>query len=195
MIAMLPPDRVASESPDELLDRIDALVLGGGSDLAPDSHGAEPHPETIGMNPDRDRFEIALARRALERDLPVLGVCRGMEVMNVAAGGSLEQHLPDRIGDDRHRAVPGSWSEHAVRLEPGSLVAQAVGAESLTVKSHHHQGLDEIGGGFEATAWAVDDDTVEAIESSDGRFALGVLWHPEEDSDDRVIPALVGRAT
>jgi putative glutamine amidotransferase len=194
MIALLPPDRVASESPDELLDRVDGLVLGGGSDIAPESHGAEPHPETIGWNPDRDRFEIALARRALERDLPMLGVCRGMEVLNVAAGGSLEQHLPDRLGHDRHRTVPGSWAEHEVRLESGSLIAETVGAETHTVKSHHHQGVDEVGAGFRATGWAVDEETVEAIESEDRRFAIGILWHPEEDAEDRLIPALVERA-
>jgi putative glutamine amidotransferase len=194
MLAMLPPDRRASEDPDELLDRLDALVLGGGADIDPESQGVEAHPETIGSNPDRDRFEIALALAALERGIPLLGVCRGMQIMNVAHGGSLDQHIPDRLGHERHRPVPGSWAEHDVRIEPGSLAARMAGTERLTVKSHHHQGVDAIPDVLTATAWATDDESVEAIESADGGFALGVLWHPEEDPEDRVIPALVERA-
>jgi putative glutamine amidotransferase len=190
---MLPPDPAAAASPAELLDRLDALILGGGADLDPASHGADPHRETMGTNPERDRFELSLAREALERDLPLLGVCRGMQVMNVAAGGSLDQHLPERLGHERHRPTPGSWAEHDVRLAPGSLAAEAAGAEELTIKSHHHQGVGEIGEGFEETGWATDDDTVEAIERPGLDFALGVLWHPEEDPEDRVVPALVRR--
>src|SRR4051794_3290619 len=135
MMAMLPPDRRASEDPDELLDRLDALVLGGGADIDPESHGAEAHQETVGTNPDRDRFEIALARAALERGMPVLGVCRGMQVLNVACGGTIDQHIPDRLGHERHRPVLGSWAEHEVRISPESLAARAAGTELLTVKS------------------------------------------------------------
>jgi putative glutamine amidotransferase len=192
--AMLPPDELAAESPDELLGRLDALILGGGADLDPATHGAEPHPETGGTNPGRDRFELALAREALVRGMPLLGVCRGMQLMNVAAGGSLDQHLPERVGHERHRQVLGSWSEHEIRLAPGSLAADATGAERLRVKSHHHQGIGEVGREFEATAWSTDDDTVEAIEHPDRGFVLGVLWHPEEDPEDRVIPSLTKRA-
>jgi putative glutamine amidotransferase len=194
MMAMLPPDRRASEDPRELLDRIDALVLGGGADIDPESQGVEAHPETVGSNPDRDRFEIALALGALERGMPLVGVCRGMQVLNLACGGTLDQHLPDRIGHDIHRLVSGSWGEHDVRIEPGSLAAEAAGSERLTVKSHHHQGVDRIAENLRASAWATDDDNVEAIESAGGDFVLGVLWHPEEDVEDRVIPALVERA-
>jgi putative glutamine amidotransferase len=194
MIAMLPPDQRASEDPGELLDRLDALVLGGGADIDPESQGVEAHPETVGSNPDRDRFEIALALGALERGLPLLGVCRGMQVLNVACGGTLDQHIPERLGHEIHRPVPGSWTEHDVRIEPGSLAAEAAGTERLTVKSHHHQGVERIAENLTASAWATDDDSVEAIESGDGSFALGVLWHPEEDPEDRVIPALVERA-
>jgi putative glutamine amidotransferase len=193
MVAMLPPDRAATADPAELFDRIDALVLGGGADIDPETHGADPHAETFGTNPDRDRFEIALANAALERDMPLLGVCRGMQILNVACGGTLDQHLPERLGHERHRPVPGSWAEHDVRIEPGSLAASVAGSELLTVKSHHHQGVDSIPGALTASAWATDDQSVEAIESSDGRFALGVLWHPEEDPADRVIPAFVER--
>jgi putative glutamine amidotransferase len=195
MMALLPPDRRATESPDELLERIDALVLGGGADIDPESRGIEAHPETIGTNPDRDNFEIALALGALKRGIPLLGVCRGMQVLNVACGGTLDQHLPDRLGHNRHRPVPGSWAEHEVRLEPGSLAATAAGTVQLTVKSHHHQGVDAIPESLSASAWATDDQNVEAIESADGEFVLGVLWHPEEDANDQVIPALVERAT
>jgi putative glutamine amidotransferase len=194
MMAMLPPDRVAEEDPGELLDRIDALVLGGGADIDPGAQGVEAHAETVGTNPDRDRFEIALALAALDRGMPLLGVCRGMQVLNVACGGTIDQHIPERLGHDRHRPVPGSWAEHDVRIEPGSLAAAAAGAESLTVKSHHHQGVDRIAERLSASAWATDDDSVEAIESGDGGFVLGVLWHPEEDPSDGVIPSLVSRA-
>jgi putative glutamine amidotransferase len=194
MMAMLPPDRRASEDPRELLDRIDALVLGGGADIDPEGQGVERHPETVGTNPDRDNFEIALALGALERGMPVLGVCRGMQVLNVACGGTLDQHIPERLGHEIHRPVPGSWAEHEVRIEPGSLAAEATGTERLTVKSHHHQGVDRIPESLRPSAWATDDESVEAIESGDGSFALGVLWHPEEDSGDAIIPALVSRA-
>jgi putative glutamine amidotransferase len=195
MMAMLPPDRRAAEDPGELLERIDALVLGGGADIDPDSQGVEAHPETVGTNPDRDRFEIALARGALDRGIPLLGVCRGMQVLNVACGGTLDQHIPERLGTEIHRPVPGSWAEHDVRLESGSLAAQAAGTEQLTVKSHHHQGVDRIAENLRASAWATDDESVEAIESGDGAFVLGVLWHPEEDAGDRLIPSLIEQAS
>jgi putative glutamine amidotransferase len=195
MVAMLPPDPRVAESPDELLDRLDALVLGGGADIDPAIHGGDPHPETGPTNPERDRFEIALARRALERDLPLLGVCRGMQIMNVATGGTLEQHLPERLGHEAHRLVPGSWGEHEVTLAPGSLAARAAGAERLAVKSHHHQGIADLGEGLEVSGWADDGETIEALESSDRRFALGVLWHPEEGAQDRVIWALLQTAS
>jgi len=191
VIAMLPPDRRATEDPGELLDHLNALVLGGGADIDPEIHGAEAHAQTVGTNPDRDRFEIALARGALERGIPLLGVCRGMQILNVACGGTLDQHIPERLGHDLHRPVPGAWAEHDVRIESGSLAARFAGTEQLTVKSHHHQGVDRVGDHLAASAWATDDETVEAIESADGDFVLGVLWHPEEDPADRVIPALV----
>ena len=195
MIAMLPPDRRATEEPSEILDRIDALVLGGGADIDPENQGVEAHPETVGSNPDRDRFEIALALEALERGMPLLGVCRGMQILNVACGGTLDQHIPERLGHDIHRPVPGSWAEHDVRIEPGSMAAQAAGTERLTVKSHHHQGVETISDNLRPSAWASDDDSVEAIETTDGEFVLGVLWHPEEDPEDSVIRSLVLRAS
>ncbi|MEK6271197.1 MAG: gamma-glutamyl-gamma-aminobutyrate hydrolase family protein [Actinomycetota bacterium] len=191
---LLPPDEAATEAPDPLLDLLDALILAGGSDLDPATYGAAPHPETSGIWPERDRFELALARRALERGMPLLGVCRGMQVLNVARGGTLVQHLPDLLGRDDHRPTPGAFADHEVRLELGSLAATAVAAGQITVKSHHHQGIDELGEGFVASGWWVSDDLVEAIELPGHPFVLGVLWHPEEDLRSRVVGALVGAA-
>jgi putative glutamine amidotransferase len=186
---ILPPDDVAAESPDELLDMLDALILAGGSDIDPASYGAQPHPETRSSRPERDRFELGLGTRALERDMPVLGICRGMEMLNVIQGGTLHQHL----GLELHRHTPGAFTDHGVRLEPGSLTERVVGAEQTEVKSAHHQGLDVLGDGVVATGWA-DDDVVEAIELPDRSFAVGVLWHPEEDERSRVIGSLVEKA-
>jgi putative glutamine amidotransferase len=180
--------------PDILLDRVDALMLAGGADIDPASYGAEPHPETRGTWPDRDAFELALARRALERDMPVLGICRGMQLLNVALGGTLVQHLPETLGKETHRTVAGTFSEHRVRLEPGSLACSAAGVEGFVVWSHHHQGVDRLGAGLKVTGWSADDDLVEAIELPGKHFALGVVWHPEEDEESKLIGALVDAA-
>jgi putative glutamine amidotransferase len=191
---ILPPDEAAESEPDELLDRVDALILAGGADIDPRSYGATPHPE-IGITwPERDRFEIALARRAIERRMPVLGVCRGMQIMNVALGGTLVQHLPDEIGSDHHRHTPGAFGDHEVRLKEGSLAARAVGAEETIVKSHHHQGIDELGGELVASGWSSGDDVIEAVELPGSDYVLGVMWHPEEDERSRVIGSLVEAA-
>src|SRR5262249_25282503 len=123
------------------------------------------------------------------------GVCRGMQILNVARGGTLDQHLPDHVGHDGHRPVPGAWAEHEVRIEPGSLAARAAGSERVNVQTPHHQGADRLGEGVVPTGWSTGDDTVEAIELADPEFALGVLWHPEEDPDDRIIPTLLERAS
>jgi putative glutamine amidotransferase len=191
---MAPPDERWIEDPDELLDRLDALILAGGADMDPDLYGAEPHPESKPTSRLRDEVEIALARRALERDLPVLGICRGIEVMTVASGGTLRQHLPDVLGHDRHRRAPAGYNAHEVRLEPGSLAARAAGEEQHRVCSWHHQGPDRLGEGFVPTGWALLDDSVEAVEAPEHRYALGVLWHPEEDDSSPVIASLVEEA-
>ncbi len=190
---ILPPDDFVAESPDELLDMIDGLILAGGSDIDPASYGAQPHPETRGSWPERDRFEIALGTRALERDMPVLGICRGMQMLNVIQGGTLNQHVRDLVQNDLHRHTPGAFTDHGVQLDPGSLASRVVGAERTEVKSAHHQGVDELGEGVIASGYA-DDGLVEAIELPDKMFAVGVLWHPEEDERSRVIGSLVDEA-
>ena len=193
---LLPPDPRASEDPEPWLDLVDGLILTGGADLDPDAYGAEPHPETKGTVPERDAFEIALARGAMERDLPLLGVCRGMQVMNVARGGTLIQHLPDDVGHEDHRRVMGTFddADHDVRLAGGSLARRVAGEAVHSTKSHHHQGVGRIGDGLEVTGWATIDDLPETIEDTSCRFALGVQWHPEADGDSHLIPALVEEA-
>jgi len=192
---LLPPDDEAAEAPDDLLDRIDGLILAGGADIDPATYGATPHPKTGATRPERDRFELALAHRALERGMPVLGICRGGQMLNVARGGTLHQHLPEIVGDDRHLEIPGTFSEHEVELEPGSLAARAAEAERITVKSHHHQGVAELGEGLKATGHALPDGTVEALESTEHDFALGVLWHPEVDTRSKIVAALIAAIT
>lgn len=191
---VLPPDDTAAETPDPLLDKVDGLILAGGADVDPASYGAAPDPRTGATHPERDRFELGLAHRALERGIPLLGICRGGQMLNVACGGTLLQHLPDVVGDDHHLEVPGTFSEHEVELEPGSLAARAVGAPRTTVKSHHHQAVDELGEGLRATGHALPDGVVEAVESPAHAFALGVLWHPEADTRSKIVNALVAAA-
>jgi len=186
---ILPPDDSVAEAPDELLDLLDGLILAGGSDIDPTSYGAKPHPETKNTWPERDRFEIALGTRALERDMPVLGICRGMEMLNVIQGGTLNQHL----GLELHRHTPGVFTDHRVELQPGSLAARVVGSDRTEVKSAHHQGVEELGEGVAVSGHA-DDGVVEAIELPDRSFAVGVLWHPEEDERSRVVGSLVNEA-
>jgi putative glutamine amidotransferase len=194
LAVLLPPDDAAAEDPDVLLDRLDALLLAGGTDVDPAAYGARPHPELGNTVPERDRFELALAHRALERELPLLAICRGMQMLNVACGGTLVQHVPEVVGHEEHRHTPGQFADHEVELETGSLVARAAGADRLAVKSHHHQGVDELGESLVASGWADGDGLVEAIEDPGRRFVLGVLWHPEEDESSRLIAALVEKA-
>ncbi len=193
---LLAPDEHALQNPDEVLDLLDGLILAGGADVDPAAYGAEPHPMTTGTVPERDAFEIALARRAFERNLPLLGICRGMQVMNVARGGTLIQHLPDDVGHEDHRRSLGSFdnADHDVRLAEQSLAALAAGELRHATKSHHHQGVDVVGPGLAVSGWATIDDLPEAIEDPACDFALGVQWHPEADPRSRVVAALVDAA-
>jgi putative glutamine amidotransferase len=177
---------------DETLDALDGLIFSGGSDLGPELYGQEPHPETVGVVPERDSAELALLDAALERDLPVLAICRGSQVLNVARGGDLVQHIPDIIGTDRHKAVPGVFSDHEVAVEDDSRLGALIGGR-IPVKSHHHQGFGRIGAGLRAVALD-EDGTVEALEDPSRRIAVGVLWHPEAGEDARLFDALVREA-
>lgn len=196
LAVVLPADPAAATHPDPLLDLLDGLLLAGGSDVDPATYGAEPHAATDHPKRLRDDFELALATRAMERDLPFLGICRGMQIMNVATGGTLRQHLPDEVGHDDHRRTPGSFADadHDVRLREGSLAARAAGETVHGTKSHHHQGVGDIGDGLLVTGWATRDELPEALEAPDRRFALGVQWHPEADETSRLIGALVREA-
>jgi putative glutamine amidotransferase len=196
MALIIPPDPQLVNEPDEILDRLDGLILAGGGDVDPASYNAVPHSETNGTVRERDAIELALVNRAIERDLPVLGICRGMQVLNVARGGTLLQHLPDALGHGEHRRIKGSFdgNEHDVVLEPGSLAAHAVGDERTITKSHHHQGIDELGEGLVITGRATLDDLPESIELPDSSYVLGVQWHPEADEGSRVVESLVEKA-
>jgi putative glutamine amidotransferase len=186
---LVPP---SEDGVEETLDALDGLLFSGGSDLDPETYGAEAHPQTNGVRTDRDRAELALLEAALARDMPVLAVCRGSQVLNVARGGDIVQHLPEVVGDEKHRAVLGTFSEHPVRIEDDSRLGTLLG-ERAPVKSHHHQGLGRLGSGLRGVAWA-DDGTIEGVEDPSLRFALGVLWHPEAGEDARLFDALVGEA-
>jgi putative glutamine amidotransferase len=193
---MLPPDPQVLADPDRVLDVLDGLILAGGRDVDPATYGAERHPQTDPPVTERDEFEIALARRAMERDLPLLGICRGMQVMNVARGGTLVQDLPEHVGHEDHRRSLGTFdgNDHPVHLTEGSLAARAAGEAFHGTLSHHHQGIARVGDGFEITGWADDDRLPEALEDPRLRFALGVQWHPEADERSRVVAALVDEA-
>ena len=187
---ILPP--TGDDDVEQTIDLLDGLVLSGGSDVDPASYGAERHDATDPPREERDHAELALLEGALARDLPVLAVCRGSQILNVARGGDLVQHLPEAVGHDGHKHSPGIFADHDVRVEPASRLGRIIG-ERAPVKSHHHQGFSRVGDGLEAVAWA-EDGTIEALEDRARRFALGVLWHPEEDENRALIEALVEEA-
>lgn len=174
------------------LSTIDGLVLTGGGDVDPERYGADAHAETDPPNPRRDAWELALLRAALAADRPVLAVCRGVQLMNVACGGTLHQHLPDVLGAATHRPELGTFAQVPVRVDHGSRLADIVG-EHTEVRCHHHQAIDRLGDGLQVCARA-DDGSVEAVELVGARFALGVQWHPEEAGDERLFSALISAA-
>ena len=188
--ALLVPPNV--EGVEETLDVLDGIVFSGGNDLDPESYGADAHPATKATRPERDRGELALLEGALARDLPVLAVCRGFQILNVARGGDLVQHLPDVVGSEQHREVAGVFSDHGVKIDDRSRLGSVLG-ERAPVKSHHHQGVGRVGDGLREVAWA-DDGTVEGLEDPERRFAVGVLWHPEAGEDQKLFEALVAEA-
>jgi putative glutamine amidotransferase len=186
---LVPP---SEEGVEETLEALDGLLLSGGSDLDPELYDQEAHDETVGVHEERDRAELALLEAALKRDMPVLAICRGSQVLNVARGGDLVQHLPDVVGDEKHRHTLGVFADHEVTVEDGTRLASLLG-DRAPVKSHHHQGIGRIGEGLRVAAHA-EDGTVEAVEDPSRRMALGVLWHPEAGEDARLFDELVREA-
>ena len=176
----------------ETLDALDGVVFSGGGDLDPVLYGAEAHATTDAPRQERDAAELGLLEAALERDMPVLAICRGSQLLNVARGGDLVQHLPEAVGHEQHRHEPGSFSDHDVKVAADSHLGGLLG-DRAPVKSHHHQGYGRIGSGLREVAWA-EDSVVEGIEDADKRFALGVLWHPEEGEDFALFNGLVEEA-
>jgi putative glutamine amidotransferase len=186
---LVPP---SEDGVEETLQALDGLLFSGGSDLDPGLYDQEPHDETFGIHEERDRAELALLEAALERDMPVLAICRGSQVLNVARGGDLVQHLPDVVGDEKHKHTPGTFADHDVTLEEGTRLGSLLG-DHAPVKSHHHQGIGRIGDDLRVAAHA-EDGTVEAVEDPGRRFAVGVLWHPEAGDDARLFEELVREA-
>jgi putative glutamine amidotransferase len=186
---VVPPSKDGLE---ETLDALDGVIFSGGGDLDPELYGAEPHDETDEPRTERDAAELRLLEAALDRDMPVLAICRGSQLLNVARGGDLEQHLPETVGHEQHRHEPGSFSDHDVKVAADSRLAGLLG-DRAPVKSHHHQGYGRIGSGLQEVAWA-EDGIVEGLEDADKRFALGVLWHPEEGEDFALFQGLVEEA-
>jgi putative glutamine amidotransferase len=176
-----------------VLARLDGLVLSGGGDIDPDRYGAARDPETDPANPSRDDAEIELARQAIAAGLPLLGICRGLQVVNVALGGTLHQHLPALVGHDGHSSEHG-YGSHKVSVTAGSQLAGILGRTEAAVPTHHHQAIDRLGGGLVATAWT-DDGTVEAVEMTElASFMIAVQWHPEAGDDLSLFAALAAAA-
>jgi putative glutamine amidotransferase len=187
---LLPPtDDDVLGAADSVVEVLDALVLVGGGDVDPARYGQQRHAATGGVDARRDACELALAGAALDVDLPVLAICRGMQVLNVLLGGTLVQHLPEILPGDAHRPAAGCFSDVEVHTEPGSIVAEVLG-EKAAVRCSHHQGIDALGDGLTPTAHATDG-VVEAVELTSARFVVGVQWHPEEEVDLRLFHALL----
>jgi putative glutamine amidotransferase len=184
---------ITPDDPDpEILDGVDGIMFTGGSDVDPALYGDTPHGATR-VKPHRDRAELMLLRAAAGRGVPLLGICRGMQLMSVAYGGRLHQHLPDVLGHHGHRPASGpKFGHHTVELTPGSRVHDILG-ERITANSFHHQGVADPGR-LKATGWCPEDELIEAVEDPELPFAIGVQWHPEDTGDFRVIAALIEAA-
>ena len=192
LAVLLPVD---ARAPERLLDRIDGLLLIGGADLDPRSYGEEAEPGVEATYRERDDFEIALTRAAVERGMPYLGICRGMQILNVALGGNLNQHLALEDGTTPHRRIVVTFegNEQQIQLEPGSLAARALEEEQQEGRCHHHQAIDRLGGGLVVTGRAADG-VPEAIELEGGGWVLGVQWHPEAAEKRELFQAFVTAA-
>ncbi|MFE5331605.1 gamma-glutamyl-gamma-aminobutyrate hydrolase family protein [Embleya sp. NPDC056575] len=190
LAVLLPPDE--PEAAAETVARVDAVVIAGGPDVRPERYGAQPHPRTGPANDARDVWEIALIEAALGSNTPLLGICRGMQLLNVVLGGTLIQHLPDVVGHGEHSGPPGTPAAHVVEPLPGTLFG-SLGAEPYEVPTYHHQAVDRLGDGLVVGARA-RDGIVEAVELPGDGFVLGVQWHPEAGRDTRVADVLVAAA-
>ncbi|MEO8850921.1 MAG: gamma-glutamyl-gamma-aminobutyrate hydrolase family protein [Allobranchiibius sp.] len=175
----------------QVLGRLDGLIISGGADVESARYGAAPDASSQEARPDRDGSELALAAASREIDLPTLGICRGMQIMAVEAGGTLIQHLPDVVGHEGHCPSPGMWSNHEVVTEPGTLLAQLLGPQ-VSCPTYHHQGV-ATAPGYEIVARA-EDGVIEGLHDHSARWRLGVQWHPEQGEDLRLFEALVAAA-
>lgn len=188
---LVPP---STEGVGETIAALDGLIFSGGIDIDPEQYGHERHPSTDAAQRRRDEGELALLEAALTADLPTLAICRGFQLLNVLRGGDLIQHLPETVGHEGHREVPGTFSEHPVEVKEGTRLETILGARHPAVKSSHHQGIGRVGEGLVETAWA-EDGSLEGLEDPTRRFAVAVLWHPEMEEDDkRLFEALVAEA-
>lgn len=189
---LLPPQPVDDAVADQVVSRIDGLVLTGGKDVNPEAYGHTPHPATEEPGRERDAWEFALLHAALRRGVPVLGICRGPQLINVALGGTLHQHLPDVIGHTGHRVADATFASHAATVADGTRLGRLLGPAVQTC-CYHHQAIDRLGRGLIANATV--DGVVEGIESTGDEFVVGVQWHPEENLDDlRLFAGLVEAA-
>lgn len=190
--ALLPPQSVDDEIADQVISRLDGLILTGGKDVNPEAYGHSPHPATEEPARERDAWEFALLGAALRRHVPVLGICRGPQLINVALGGTLHQHLPDVIGHSGHRVADATFASHTAVITAGSRLNRLLG-ETVQTRCYHHQAIDTLGRGLRASATC--DGVIEGIESAGADFVVGVQWHPEEDLDDlRLFGGLVDAA-
>ncbi len=189
----LPPQPPHADAVERVLERLDGLILTGGKDVDAALYGERAHPENDAPRPDRDAWEIALVHAAIARDLPVLGICRGLQVLNVALGGTLVQHLPDVIGSTRYSYGNATFADNPVLTEPGTRIGGMLGT-SLTVKSYHHQAINHLAPGLTVSARG-DDGIIQAVDIDALTFGVAVQWHPEETPDDlRLFTALVEAA-
>ncbi|MGH9029905.1 MAG: gamma-glutamyl-gamma-aminobutyrate hydrolase family protein [Acidimicrobiales bacterium] len=177
-----------------IAERVDGLLLTGGVDLAPALYGQDPHAQTQEPDEERDAFETTLLETCIQRGIAVLAVCRGLQVLNVARGGSLDQHLPDTVGNSVHLPTPGAFAGHWVRIGAGTRLARIIGQERVEVPTHHHQAVGRLGSGLVPTAWA-DDGVVEAAEDPSAAFLVAVQWHPEAGEDPSLFEALVAASS
>ena len=190
---LLPPQGVDAAIADRVIDRLDGLVITGGSDVDPAAYGQDRHPATEEPSDVRDTWEFALVHAALRRQLPVLGICRGAQVLNVALGGTLHQHLPDIVGSSAHRQGDAMFAPSVISTVPGSRLAQLMG-DAVEVQCYHHQAIDRLGEGLLVTGTAADG-VIEAVELPGPGFVLAVQWHPEKGLDDlRLFAGLMAAA-